>query len=331
MPRDSFNRNIDYLRVSVTDRCNLRCVYCLPESYGAFAPAKDVLGDDELLTLISSFVEVGFSRIRITGGEPLVRSGIVELVRRVAALDGVTDVAMSTNGLLLRRHARALAEAGLKRVNVSLDSLDAEKFHEITRHGEIETVLAGIDAALDAGISPVKLNVVVARGFNESEIGAFARLTETRPVHVRFIELMPMGETGFFSEEKRVPYQEMLEAASPLEPLTRKDWPAGNGPAHYYRRPGAPGTVGFISALSCGFCGECNRVRLSARGVLVPCLDGWKGFPLGEFLRGGAGREEIKREILRTIEEKPERHFMVERASGELHAPSARTMCSIGG
>ncbi len=331
MISDSFHRQITYLRVSVTDRCNLRCVYCLPEDYAVSGDKKEILTYEELTELIHCFAELGFSRIRITGGEPLVRHGITQLVSAFAETPGIKDLAMSTNGLLLEKYAGDLAKAGLKRINISLDSINPEKFSRITRYGRIESVLRGIYAAAQHGINPVKLNVVVVRGVNSDEIGDFCELTAKLPIHVRFIELMPMGETGFFSEEKRVPYQEMLNLADPLIPLEKRDWPEGGGPAHYFKRPGAVGTIGFISALSCNFCDNCNRVRLSSKGVLVPCLDGWMGVPLGEMLRKGGTKEEIKTEILKTIENKPQKHFMVERAKEELHHPSPRFMCSIGG
>jgi cyclic pyranopterin phosphate synthase len=326
---DGIGRRIDYLRLSVTDRCNFRCVYCLPEDYSGFTSGSETLSDDEVVELAASFAELGFSKLRLTGGEPLVRPGLAGLVRRLAAVPGIRDIALSTNGMLLAPMATELAEAGLRRVNVSLDTLDAAKFAAVTRHGRLETVLEGIEAALAAGLSPVKLNVVVARGMNEGEVADFVRLTVDRPLHVRFIELMPMGETGFFSKEKLVPLIEMLELAAPLAPLSKDDSPLGHGPARYYRRPGARGTVGFISALSCGFCDACNRVRVSARGILVPCLDGADGVNLRAPLRAGEGRAALQDLIRGVIEKKPERHFMLERAVE--HSANPRFMCQIGG
>ncbi len=328
---DRFGRKINYLRISVTDRCNLRCVYCLPEDYAPKGKKEEILSYEELSEIAYCFAELGVSRIRVTGGEPLVRNGISQFISILSKIPGIQDLAMSTNGLLLEKYAGDLAQAGLKRINISLDSLNPEKFSQMTRYGKIEFVMNGICAALEAGLQPIKLNVVVVRGINSEEVGDFAQLTEDLPIHVRFIELMPMGETGFFSEARRVPYEEILKSAGPIAPLEKNDWPEGGGPAHYFKRPGAQGTIGFISALSCNFCGNCNRVRLSSKGVLVPCLDGWMGVPLGEMLRKGADRKEIKREILRTIENKPEHHFMVERAKEELHSPSSRLMCSVGG
>lgn len=330
---DSHNRTISYLRISVADRCNLRCVYCLPEIYDRFTPTGETLTEEELLSLVSCFAELGISKVRITGGEPLLRPGVERIVRGIARMEGISDISMSTNGVLLSQMAGKLAQAGLKRVNVSLDSLDPARFRKITRLGDIRQVRAGIEAAIAQGLSPVKINVVVARGMNEDEVGEFALWTQDQDVHVRFIELMPMGETGFFSKEKWVALDEIMERASPLEPLAARDWPKGHGPARYFKRPGARGTIGFISALSCGFCSSCNRVRLSARGELIPCLDDSQAVDLRTPLRRGAGIEEIKSLILDTVlHKKPERHFMLERATlPEETRPSPRYMCQVGG
>ena len=328
---DSFHRRIDYLRVSVTDHCNLRCVYCLPEFYAGQAPRPELLTDEAVVKVVSLFVELGFSKIRITGGEPLTRPGLARTIGMMSRMNGVSDMALSTNGVLLLPLIRSLAEAGLKRINISLDSLRPERFARITRLGKLETLLAGLDAALALGLSPIKINVVVARGMNEDELGDFVRLTEDKPLHVRFIELMPMGETGFFSRERWVPLDEMVEGTAPLEPLPPSEWPRGHGPARYYKRPGAKGTVGFISALSCGFCSSCNRVRLSSRGILIPCLDGADGVDLRTPLRQGVADEALKDMISRVVRNKPERHFMLERASGSAPAIGARSMCQVGG
>lgn len=329
MLSDSFGRRIDYLRVSVTDRCNLRCVYCLPEEFSRFAAGSELLSFAEQSELLACFAELGISKFRITGGEPLVRAGLASLIEAAAKLPGVEDLSLSTNGVLMAAQLPELKRAGLRRVNISLDSLDPEKFKRITRFGTLASVLEGIDAALAAGLAPVKLNVVVARGMNDDELGAFCALTEAKPLHVRFIELMPMGETGFFSSGRRVPLEEMRRHAGVLEELAGADRPKGFGPARYYRRPGAAGTIGFISALSCGFCSSCNRMRLSSTGMLFPCLDGGQGVDLGAAMRQGARRDEIKRLILGAVAAKPESHSMNERASTE--SGSSRFMCSVGG
>ncbi len=329
MLSDAFRRTIDYLRLSVTDRCNLRCVYCLPGSFARFSASREALTDEEIAELVACFAQAGISKLRLTGGEPLVRAGLPGLVERLARVPGIVDVSLSTNGILLAGLAGELKKAGLKRVNISLDSLDPGRFGRITRYGTLASVLKGVDAALDAGLAPVKLNVVVARGMNEDELGDFAALTQERPLHVRFIELMPMGETGFFSKERWVPLDEMLAGAAPLEPLPRQDWPLGHGPARCFKRPGARGTLGFISALSCGFCAACNRVRLSAAGALIPCLDAADGVDLRTPLRQGAGRGSLVKLIREAVAAKPERHAMNGRAEGSSMNP--RFMCSIGG
>ncbi|OGR94666.1 MAG: cyclic pyranopterin phosphate synthase MoaA [Elusimicrobia bacterium RBG_16_66_12] len=326
---DSFARRIDYLRLSVTDRCNLRCVYCLPAQGASFSPREDVLSPAEIERLARVFAGAGISNVRLTGGEPLVRPDIVEVVERLARVPGIGDLSLSTNGVLLGALARPLARAGLRRVNISLDSLDEERFRAVTRFGRLDEVRAGIDAALAAGLSPVKLNVVVARGLNEDEVAAFAALTQSAPLHVRFIELMPMGETGFFSKERWVPLAEILAAAGPLEPLSGAERPVGHGPARYYRRPGARGTVGVISALSCGFCASCNRLRLTSRGLLVPCLDGETGTDLRGPLRRGADDGELRRLLEETVRTKPREHAMA--AKAEAAAANPRFMCAIGG
>ena len=327
--RDPYGRALDYLRLSVTDRCNLRCAYCLPESAADFSPAAESLSDDEVVFLAGCFARLGFSRVRLTGGEPLVRTGLPELVARLSRLPGVKDLSLSTNGILLADLAAPLAAVGLGRVNISLDTLEPGRFKGLARFGNLPEVLRGIEAALDAGLSPVKLNTVVIRGSNEDEVAALAALTDRRPLHVRFIELMPMGETGFYSPERLVPMVEIMRRAGPLEVLPSDDRPRGGGPARYYRRPGARGTIGVISALSCGFCADCNRVRLSTVGKLIPCLDGMEGEDLAGPLRAGASPEEIQGRILAVVARKPERHFMLERSAPEAVGP--RSMCSIGG
>ncbi len=327
-PSDGLGRRIEYLRLSVTDRCNLRCLYCLPAG-ASFGASEEAMTDSEIEALVRAFIGLGFSRVRITGGEPLVRDGIVGLVSRLAAIPGLRDLSLSTNGVRLGPMAGDIRRAGLRRLNVSLDTLKPERFQRIARFGTLEGVLAGVSAALSAGLSPVKLNMVAARGMNEDEVSDFARLSAELPVHVRFIELMPMGVSGFFDRCRIVPLAEILERAAPLEPLPRDAWPAGAGPARYWRRPGGRGTVGVISAMTCGFCDSCNRVRLTSRGKLVPCLDGEDGADLLGPLRAGAGPEELRRTILSVLAAKPSAHRFVERAAEAANNP--RSMCSIGG
>jgi len=326
---DSFGREIDYLRLSVTDRCNLRCVYCVPDSHVRRTRPEEILRYEEIVRLITSFSELGISKVRVTGGEPLVRANLPELIRRMSGIGGISDISLSTNGILLGRWAGELREAGVSRVNISLDTLDPDKFRTIARVGRLEDVLDGLDATLRAGLSPVKINVVVARGINDGEIGDFARMTERLPVHVRFIELMPMGEGHFYSEERRAPIWEMMDRLPSLVPLPSGDGPTGHGPAHYFRMPGARGTVGFIGALSHKFCSSCNRLRLSSKGVLYPCLDSTEGVDLLTPIRKGADDADVRDLILQTVRKKPAGHSMADRVRG--HIARKPVMCQIGG
>lgn len=320
--RDGFGRRLEYLRLSVTDRCNLRCVYCLPASGAVFAPAEDALDPGEIERLVRVGRGLGIDKIRLTGGEPLIRPDLLEIVERLARLD-LADLSLSTNGVLLAPLATRLKAAGLDRVNVSLDTLDAGRFRRIARHGDLAAVRAGIDAALAAGLGPVKLNVVVAKGLNEDEIPAFVELARRHPLHVRFIELMPLGETGFFGPERWVPLPAIVAACGGLTPCAG---PRGFGPARYFRPANAgDGTIGFIGALSCGFCDGCNRLRLTATGRLVPCLAAEQGVDLREALRGGRGDAVLESLWRRAAAEKPARHDMTR------SVPRERFMCSLGG
>ncbi|TBR17768.1 GTP 3',8-cyclase MoaA [bacterium] len=327
MARDSWGRSIDYLRLSVTDRCNFRCAYCLPASFAGFADHAATLTDDELVRAVSAFAALGFKRLRLTGGEPLVRPGIVALTRRLAQVPGVTDLSMSTNGALLAPLAGELARAGLRRVNVSLDTLDPERFKALTRFGELGAVLEGLDAAEGAGLAPLKLNVVVVRGLNDGEVPDFVDLAQGRALHVRFIELMPMGDAGFYSEGRRVPYAELRAACGALEAVPAAELPEGGGPARVWRRRGARGTVGFISALSCGFCEDCNRVRLTAQGTLHACLDGAEGVDLRGPLRSGLDARGLGALVAGALARKPKSHDMAARSVGA----GSRFMCQTGG
>jgi cyclic pyranopterin phosphate synthase len=326
---DAFGREISYLRLSVTDRCNFRCVYCLPADPSPCSPRAEILTQDEIVRLITLAADLGISRVRLTGGEPLLCPGIVGLVTRLRAIRGLRDLSLSTNGFLLKGMAEDLSRAGLNRVNVSLDSLQAERFKEITRGGTFAQVWDGIEAAVGAGFSPVKLNVVVMKGINEDEIPDFVSLADRRPLHVRFIELMPMGETGFFRRQRWLPSDEILQRAGPLEEIPPENNPLGFGPARYFRRPGACGTVGIISALSCGFCSSCNRVRLTSTGTLIPCLDAKDGIDLRTPLRQGVDDLELRNRVLHAILQKPAQHTMGERADGK--STNARLMCHVGG
>lgn len=324
---DPFGRSIDYLRVSVTDRCSLRCLYCLPPRGFAGHRSKDLLTDAEIVRIVSVAARLGAGKLRITGGEPLVRPGIVELAGELAAVPGVEDSALSTNGLLLSSMAEALRRAGVSRINVSLDTLRPDRFRSIARRGELRDVLDGVQAALNAGFNPVKINTVIMKGINSDEIEEFVSLTRRWPVHVRFIELMPIGETGFFSRERWLPMPEVKALCGALASLGPEASPRGFGPAVYFKAPGALGTVGFIGALSCGFCAGCNRLRLTSNGRLLPCLAGESGADLASCLRSGADDGRIAEVFREVVAMKPERHRM-EPDAGK---PREAFMCALGG
>ena len=327
---DFFGRTIDYLRISVTDRCNLRCAYCLPPAGVRWRPRADLLSITEIVRVVEVAAGLGIRKIRLTGGEPLVRPDLPALVRAIACVPGIEEISLTTNGMLLEKLAAPLAEAGLKRVNVSLDTLDPEKFRRLTRFGNIERVWRGIEAAERAGLAPIKLNTVAIRGMNDDELLDLARLTLAHPWHVRFIELMPVGNEGDWGEGFPVPseryfsVQEMRARLAPLG-LTPVPGPLGNGPARTFRIPGAFGTVGFISPLGEHFCAACNRLRLTADGRLRPCLLLSDEIPVREALRQG---QDITSLVQQAIEFKPSGHGLW--AVGT-HAAQNRVMCQIGG
>lgn len=284
----------EYLRVSVTDRCNLRCIYCMPEGGIPKLSHEQVLGYEEIIDIVAAAIDEGVFRLRITGGEPLVRKGIVGLIEKLSKLPGLSDLSLTTNGILLEKYAEALKDAGLARVNVSLDSLDPEKFRQITRLGDLTSVLTGIDKAVSAGLKPLKINVVVMPGVNDDEIDDFVKFACDNPVCVRFIELMPFLSEGkqsaFVSEERIV---EDISRLVTLEPIgTGK---IGGGPANEYSIRNGAGSIGFISSRSRPFCSKCRRLRLTSSGELVPCLDSRNG----KYVRG-LSRAAI-REIIRAL------------------------------
>ncbi|MGE5573775.1 MAG: GTP 3',8-cyclase MoaA [Bacteroidota bacterium] len=306
---DRFGRRITYLRVSVTDKCNLRCVYCMPEEGIVPRSHDEILRIEEIVRVIRVATGLGINKIRVTGGEPLVRKGVVDLVRMVAAIPGVQDLSMTTNATLLRYHARDLAKAGLRRVNVSLDTLRPDVYAKITRRGDIRTALEGIAAAEVAGLRPLRLNAVVVRGMNDGEIEDLARLTLTHAWDVRFIEFMPFwGNGGSLGPSQVVPIEEIRGRVVDLgpQPCSACQPPGGAGPATYLRLPGAMGRVGFISREGDGFCVRCNRLRLTADGKLLPCLLAGLALDLRGALRGGAGDDDIAALIRKAVALKPE-------------------------
>ena len=324
---DHFNRPISYLRVSVTDRCNLRCVYCMPPEGVPWRPHEEILRYEEIEAVVRAAASLGIRKVRLTGGEPLVRLGIADLVRMLARIPGLDDLAMTTNAILLARYAEELKAAGLERVNVSLDTLRPERFRHITRLGELSDTLEGIAAAKEAGLLPVKINTVVIRGLNDDEVVDFARLTHAPGWHVRFIEVMPLGDNADWAGNGYVPLDEArARIEEEMGELIPARVAAGGGPARYYRLPGAEGTIGFITPLSEHFCYRCNRLRLTADGKLRPCLLSDDEIDLRTPLRQGATMEEIKPLIVEAICAKPERHHLPEHVT-----PQGRTMSEIGG
>ena len=323
---DSFGRNINYLRISVTDRCNLRCIYCMPLEGVPQMSHSELLSYEEIQTVVRAAAELGINRIRLTGGEPLVRAELPKLVRMLSQIEGIEELSLTTNGVFLKKYALELKQAGLSRVNVSLDTLKADTFRYITRLGELQGVLEGIEAAKKAGFEPVKTNTVVMRGINDDEILDFAKMTYEDGWHVRFIELMPFkGVVEFVPSIELRQHISLLGKLEPCASIT------GNGPAMYYRLPGARGTIGFISPLTeTSFCSRCNRMRLTSDGKLRPCLLREDEIDLKLPLRSdeiGAPMKELKRLILKAVASKPEHHHLNEGVARLVN----RKMSQIGG
>jgi len=326
MAIDRFGRRIHYLRISLTDHCNLRCVYCMPEDI-TFRPNADMMQDDEILVLLRLFTGLGFDKFRLTGGEPTVRAHVVDLVRGIAQTPGVRHLSLTTNGLLLPRLARPLAEAGLQRVNVSLDTLDPAKFKRLTRWGDIHTVWAGIAAAEEAGLIPLKINAVVVRGYNEEDVGSLAQLTLDHPWQVRFIEMMPFAGVTDLQTSQLVTAAEIQarveRALGPLEIVNNGEL---DGEARLFRLPGAVGDVGFIASVTQPFCSLCTRARLTSDGRLRLCLLRDGEVDLLTPLRSGASLDELRQIIIDGIWQKPWGHGL-----GDGIIPLSRGMSEIGG
>jgi cyclic pyranopterin phosphate synthase len=326
MPLDRFSRDIHYLRISLTDRCNLRCVYCMPEDM-KFRPRAELVQDDELLSLVRLCTELGFHKFRLTGGEPTVRANVVELVQSIAQTPGVRSLSMTTNGLLLKKLARPLAEAGLQRVNVSIDTLDPVKFKRLTRWGNVQDVWEGIVESEAAGLLPIKLNAVIVRGYNEDDVVDLAALTLYHNWQMRFIEMMPFGDVADFQQSQVVRAQEMrdkIEAA--LGPLTPVEGGKLDGEARLYRLPDALGDVGFISSVTEPFCASCTRARLTADGKLRMCLLREYEMDLLTPLRAGASPDDLKALVLKAVYHKPWGHGLAHNV-----VPMNRVMSEIGG
>jgi cyclic pyranopterin phosphate synthase len=323
---DAFGRAMTYLRISLTDRCNFRCVYCMPALGMKFQPKDEHLTDDELLRLIRLFARTGVTKVRLTGGEPTIRPHLVDLVRGIKSFPGITEVSMTTNALLLGRLAQDLAEAGLNRVNVSIDTLDPERFKAMTRGGRLDLVWKGIEAADAAGLRPIKLNTVVVKGQNDEEVGDLAALTLDRDWQVRFLEIMPLEGVAAVHDEGLVTSEQTLARLEKrFGPLSPVETDAAD-PARLWQIPGAAGTVGFISPISEPFCSACNRVRLTADGMLRLCLLRPDEADLRALLRGGADDETLERAIRAAVWRKPWGHGLAE---GERE--TVRGMSQIGG
>lgn len=315
--KDAHGRVIDYLRISLTDRCNFRCIYCMPEDGVCQMDHDEILRIEDIERLVKVAAGIGIKSIRLTGGEPLVRKGVVDLVDSIINIDGIENVSMTTNGVLLPAMAEDLKRAGLSRVNISLDTLDPEQFKYVTRVGKLEDTLAGIDAALECGFDPVKVNAVTVKSLNQDFL-AFAKLSIDRPLHVRFIEYMPVGDssengTGWGKEDV-IPSEELFSiineraAAEGLPPLeSAAADPLGWGPARYFEFPDAKGTVGFISPLSRHFCSACNRLRMTADGKIRPCLFSDTEYDAKQALRNGTD-EQVRAVLMEALGAKPDDH-----------------------
>jgi len=301
--KDGQGRVVEYLRVSVTDRCNLRCSYCMPPGGVELSKKCDILRYKDLLALLEIFAGLGVRKVRFTGGEPLVRKGIVDFIRQVRGIPGIEQIALTTNGVNLRRHAHGLKEAGVSRVNVSLDTLDRDRFEKITGFDSLETVLDGIEGALQAGIESVKINMVVIKDVNDGEIERFAELSRTFNAQVRFIEFMP-ATPDVWDQSRMIPMTEVkrrIEAMGALTPCEPGQW---GGPARIFRFDGAVGEIGFISSVSRHFCHNCNRLRLTSTGELLTCLFADSAINLKTMLDGGASAAEIENAILGALKNK---------------------------
>lgn len=324
---DQFGREINYLRVSITDRCNLRCRYCMPEEGVDKLEHRTILSLEEMARLVGVAVKAGIRKVRLTGGEPLVRRNVVQLVKYIGSLPEIDDLAVTTNGVLYGPMAEDLRQAGLNRINFSLDSLNPERFDFMTRGGDLSVVKDSIFKALELGMHPVKINTVVIRGFNDDEVLDFVRLACEYPLHVRFIEFMPIGDLRYWSRERSINSNEiksMIESSYELESVKRVP---GNGPAKYYKISGGQGSIGFITPMSNHFCAECNRIRLTADGGLRACLHDRHEIDLKNPLRSGASDEDLLALFEQCVQAKPSRHQM----NAGWGIDNERKMYQIGG
>lgn len=316
--KDRFGRDIRYLRLSVTELCDLRCRYCMPADGVCKKSHDEMLTEDEMIQAVRCAARLGINKLRITGGEPLVKKNILSIVERCARVEGIEELCMTSNGLALPRLAKPLKEAGLDRINISLDTLDSQRYKYITRLGNLDDAMAGIEAALSAGFSHVKLNTVLIGGFNDDEIPALAELTRKYPLDLRFIEMMPMYDGGDLGPESFIPNTRVLEQLPQLRPVAHD-----GGVAKLYELPGAKGRIGLISPVNAHFCGSCNRIRLPADGKIKPCLHS-----MDEYSIKGMGEEEMEKVMAQAIFNKPAQHELL---SAECRSKAGRNMNQIGG
>ncbi len=325
--KDGNNRIINYLRLSLTDRCNLRCIYCMPEEGIQFIPHNEILSYEEMLHLVRLSVEMGIEKIRLTGGEPLVRRGALQFIETLSTLEGLNEITLTTNGVLLKEFAKGLKDCGICRINVSMDTLKPDRFNRITGRSFFHRVWEGIHEAERLGFNPIKINVVAMRGINDDEILDFGRLTLERPYHIRFIEFMPVGEHNGWSDDRFIPIQEIRERLLPLGSLQPILHEGLDGPAERYALEGARGELGFIGSLSNHFCETCNRLRLTAEGHLRGCLFSDKETDLKTPLREGKDDDHLLGLIRQTILNKPKNHGIIFPEPRKC----VRQMSSIGG
>ncbi|HWR73485.1 MAG TPA: GTP 3',8-cyclase MoaA [Nitrospirota bacterium] len=323
--KDSFNRQIDYLRISITDACNLKCIYCMPEAGLKRFNHSEILSSDEIIRIVRIAARYGVRKVRLTGGEPLLRKDILPLISGIKSA-GIKDLSITTNGQRLADMAQALKKAGLDRMNISLDTLIADRYRKITRGGDIYKVWEAVKEAERAGLSPVKINVVPVRGVNDDEVARFASLTFYKDVHIRFIEFMPIGNSGAWKPDSYLSKDDIMERVASAGKLVQLPF-KGGGPSRNYRIEGAQGMIGFISPISDCFCGSCNRLRLTAIGKLRPCLFSETAVDIKTPLRNGASDDELKNLYRSAVLSKPARHTL----QGTLHDPALSPMSQIGG
>ncbi|MBU0600002.1 GTP 3',8-cyclase MoaA [bacterium] len=325
MLRDNYHRQINYLRLSITDMCNLHCIYCQSWKEVDKKRQRDILSYEEIIRLTLLLVRLGVSRVRLTGGEPLVRQNIIYLIKELIKIKGLEEISLTTNAAKLAKLAVGLKEAGIRRINVSLDSLDKERYARITGGGNLSDVLAGIEEALRVGLGPLKINMVVMKGINDDEVEKFANLTLDKPIQVRFIELIPIGQQKDFWVRRFLSTNLIRKRLADNFNLILSDGLPGNGPAKYYQITGAVGKIGFISPISDHFCERCNRIRLTPDGHLRLCLGQNIEVNLKQVLRQGASDEELERIIVQAMSDKPAAHQF------QLKSPTGRQMSAIGG